>query len=193
MQNPETGKFCRSCGTDLGTVSDALAGKSSDKPQVFGTIKPSHHEKLVNRRGRPVSWDSALGKLFMGMAFFAVSIILGFTGAGQGWWYWMLIPAFVMLGSGIAQIVQIKSSQQGVLPVSGNSRDEISAKQDFPDRVSAGSQNTALPPTQTEFVAPESSRYQTGDLVPPSVTDGTTRHLELDKEGKTMTLPKMEK
>jgi hypothetical protein len=181
--NPETGKFCRSCGTDLGTVSEALAGNT--KPNIFG-IKASHHEKLVNRRGRAVTWESAFGKLFMGLAFLVVAILLGVSGKGSGWWYWMMIPAFGMLGSGIAQILQIKNSRQGI------SREEISAPQDFPDRVSAGTQNTALPPTQTEYVSPD-SRYKTGDLVPPSVTDGTTRHLELDKEGETMTLPKREK
>ncbi|MEO6587821.1 MAG: hypothetical protein ABIP06_00715, partial [Pyrinomonadaceae bacterium] len=38
---------------------------------------------------------------------------------------------------------------------------------------------------------PRQSIYDTGDLqIPPSVTDHTTRHLEIDKEGKTMTLPK---
>ena len=26
IQNPDAGKFCRSCGTDLGNVSDALSG-----------------------------------------------------------------------------------------------------------------------------------------------------------------------
>jgi len=46
-----------------------------------------------------------------------------------------------------------------------------------------------LPPPQTQWVAPE-SKYKTGDLVPPSVTDNTTRHLEMDSEGQTMTLPK---
>ena len=52
--------------------------------------------------------------------------------------------------------------------------------------------NASLPPKQTEYVAPE-SRYKTGDLVPPSVTDSTTRHLEMNSEGETMTLPKIEK
>jgi hypothetical protein len=52
-----------------------------------------------------------------------------------------------------------------------------------------GSSPAALPPNQTEYVAPE-SRFKTGDLVPPSVTDNTTRHLEMDSEGKTMALPK---
>jgi hypothetical protein len=55
--------------------------------------------------------------------------------------------------------------------------------------VVGASPNTALPPPQTEWAQPE-SRYKTGDLVPPSVTDATTRHLEIDSEGQTMALPK---
>ena len=40
-----------------------------------------------------------------------------------------------------------------------------------------------------DYVSP-GSVYNTGDLVPPSVTDNTTRHLEIDKDGETMTLRK---
>lgn len=180
MQNPETGKFCRSCGTDLGTVSDALSGK---QPKGFGSIEPIQPVMTLNHKGKPIHLEGAFGKLFMGLAFLAVSIILGFTRSGEGWWYWMLIPAFGMLGSGIAQIIHIKTNQ---------SRSLSSTPQNSPNEISVAPQNAALPPQQTEFVPPD-SRYKTGDLVPSSVTDNTTRHLELDKEGETMTLPKREK
>lgn len=167
-KNPDNGKFCRSCGTDLGTVSGAL---SENKPK-----------ELVNRRGRTVSWESAFGKIFMGVAFLAVAIILGFTGRASGWWFWMLIPALGMLGSGAAQYIQLKKGEQhGSLVSPQPTQNVISSPPP-----------SALPPTQTEYVAAE-SRYKTGDLVPPSVAENTTRHLELDKEGETMTLPKMEK
>ena len=59
------------------------------------------------------------------------------------------------------------------------------------NQIPTNSQNLNLPPTQTEFVKPQSSIYDTGELItPPSVTEGTTRHLEINKEGETMTLPK---
>ena len=180
-QNPEAGKFCRGCGTDLGTVSDALAGKTSNKMQGFGATMQVQPMNLMNHKGKPISLESALGKLFMGIAFLIVTIVLAFTGRASQWWFWMLIPSFAMIGSGVAQYIQLKNTttaQQAPLP-------SQLAQNQFP-----AAQNSALPPTQTAYVAPE-SRYKTGDLVPPSVTDNTTRHLEMNSEGETMTLPKI--
>ena len=115
----------------------------------------------------------------MGVAFLIVAVALALTGKGGGWWFWMLIPALMFVGSGIAQYMQIKRFEQGRQRFSSESQAAISGS----------ASNTALPPVQTNFVSPE-SRYRTGDLVPPSVTDSTTRHLEVNSEGETMTLPK---
>lgn len=168
IQNPETGKFCRSCGVDLGNVSDALTGKLSPPAQ------------LVDRKGKPVNLERAITKMFSGLAFLAVAIALAFTGMGRGWWFWMLIPAFMSLGAGIAQYVQLKKAEQG--------RPAFTPAVD--PNILTSSPNPVLPPSQTEYVQPE-SRYKTGDLIPPSVTDTTTKHLEMDSEGETMTLPKI--
>lgn len=164
-QNPETGKFCRTCGTDLGNVSQALTG---NLPQP---------RPILDRKGKPISWDRAIAKMFGGLAFIAVSIALAFSSTGRGWWFWMLIPAFTSLGAGVAQLIQLRKAEKGGVVYSSS-----------PDTLHP-TQNTALPPQQTEWVSPD-SKYKTGDLVPPSVAEGTTRHLEIDSEGQTMTLPK---
>ena len=166
-KNPDDGRFCRSCGADLGNVSAALSG-NLPKPQ-----------NLVDRKGKPISWESAVVKIFSGLAFLTVSIALAFS-IGKGWWFWMLIPAFGGLGSGVAQLIQLKKSEkQSVSFVPQNTQNTINS----------APLNNALPPTQTDYVAPD-SRYKTGDLVPSSVTEPTTRHLKMDSEGETMALPK---
>lgn len=166
QQNPETGKYCRGCGTDLGNVSSALASQ------------PQSHA-LVDKKGKPIHWEGAITKFATGVAFLIISIVLAFSRMGQSWWFWMLIPAFTMMGSGIAQYIQLRKLEKGLpIYVPGDSQGSLSARA-----------KNALPSPQTEWVAPE-SRYKTGDLTPPSVTDHTTRHLELDSEGRTMALPK---
>ena len=144
QQNPETGKFCRSCGTDLGNVSDALMGKT---PRDL---------RIVDKKGKPVSFEGAITKMFTGLAFVIIACVLGYTGmaGGKVWWFWMLIPGL-----------------RRHRTESGRGR------------------SASRRPPQTKFASPE-SKFRTGDLVPPSVTDNTTRHLEMDSESKTMALPK---
>ena len=173
-QNPDDGSFCRSCGANLGNVSAALSGKLR-KPQY-----------AVDPRKRGVSWEHAITKIFTGLAFLIVAIILGVTGkfGAQNWWFWLLIPAFGSLGSGFAQFVQLKKLEK---------HEATFAPQNTQNTISSAPPANALPPTQTDYVAPpKQSIYETDELAerPGSVTENRTRHLEMDSEGKTMTLPK---
>ena len=173
-QNPDDGRFCRKCGADLGNVSAALTGNL-----------PRQHY-VVDPRKRAVSWETAITKLFSGLAFLIVAIILAVTGkfGASGWWFWMLIPAFGALGSGVAQFVQLKKLE----------KKEAAFLSENPQNViNSAPKNNALPPTNTDYVSPpKQSIYDTGELTerPGSVTENTTRHLQMDSEGKTMTLPK---
>lgn len=93
----------------------------------------------------------------------------------------MLIPAFGALGSGVAQYMQIRRYEKGNAAFIGGMPNQITsapASYGLPDR--------APGPAVVE------SRYRTGDLGPPSVTDSTTRHLEIDQEGQTRPLSKTE-
>lgn len=177
-KNPDNGKFCRNCGTDLGNVSNALTG-NWEATEGFEKLREI---KSWNKKQKPVSYESAITKIFTGLAFLIVAIVLGITGiaGGQFYWFWMLIPAFGSLGSGFAQYVQLRKTEQQKTFLAPQSERNI---------ISPAPPNAGLPPSQTEYAAPD-SRYKTGDLVPPSVAEGTTRHLEMNSEGETMTLPK---
>lgn len=95
----------------------------------------------------------------------------------------MLFPAFTFFAKGISDVVKSRKMER--------SRGMTAH---FPNPVigASGFQNANLPPAQQQFVSPlaAESRYKTGDLVPPSVTEDTTRHLRTDHEGQTMALPK---
>jgi hypothetical protein len=173
IENPDTGKFCRSCGTDLGNVSDALSGQLVID-QSCGTT----------RRGKPLTLEGVATKFFMGVAFIVISIAIGVSGSGRGWWFWMLMPGFMFIGTGIAQYMQLRRAEQGRMGFSSDS-----ARAFF-----SGQAATSLPPQPVNFPASVESKYKTGDLVPPSVTENTTRHLDqradVNPDGETMALPK---
>lgn len=184
-QNPESGKFCRSCGTDLSNVSDAMAGKPTGRSHRFGLMEPlqfGDSRSDGSRRKDPTElYGDAIRSIISGIGFLMASMALLYTGVAGGrvWWWALLFPASTFLAKGISDL--LKSRKMEKTPVGPQTP--------APAEVDQPKANTALPPQQMEWAAPE-TRYKTGDLVPPSVTDNTTRQLEMDSEGQTMTLPK---
>ncbi len=186
-KNPEDGKFCRSCGTALASVSAAISGDLSGG--MGETDLDPRSTYLSNEEGRrkdphEVYGDGVKG-VITGFGFLIVSLALLFTGVagGKAWWWALLFPAFFGFARGVSDIVKSRKMLE-------TRRSPTSVP---PPRSMVGSvpANTSLPSPQTDFIpANVESRYKTGDLVPPSVTDGTTRHLEMNSEGETMTLPK---
>lgn len=179
-QNPETGKFCRSCGTDLGNVSAAMSGNLPATITDAGVAEI--HYKAKRRHDPNEVYGDALKSIISGIGFLVVSIALLMTGVagGRAWWWAMLFPAFFALAKGIPDYMKYKRMIAN----------PSSMTQSAPHLMGQPQQSGySLPPNQTEYV-PGESRYKTGDLVPPSVTDRTTRHLEMNSEGETMTLPK---
>lgn len=200
-------------------------------------IQPIQPIQLRDKKGKPVHWEGAITKLFTGIAFLIISIALAFSQMGRGWWFWMLIPAFGALGSGVARIIQLRKVEKGnfliqpqqtentlpqnypnaALPAnqtefiqiqnlvhSGNKTEAIKVHRETfgsslkdakaaVERIERGGEISNQPQvnSQSEYVAPpRGSIYDTGELeIPPSVVEGTTRHLEINKEGETMTLP----
>jgi hypothetical protein len=153
-KNLEGASFCRVCGANISLIPQALSGQlpaaREDDFELPGRAGRRH------RRKEP-SLDSAFKNVFMGIAFLCVSLALGYSRMGAGWWFWMLIPAFSMLGTGTAQYIRLKESK----------------KQSFPMRTER------QPSLQTPREVDAFPTRATGELVapPPSVTEGTTRHL----------------
>ncbi len=190
-KNPETGKFCRKCGTGLAVVSEALSGEgdlgganfaSATDPTGLSISLGDMDSNGKKRRTPDDLWASGIKSSIGGLGFLVIAAVLFLTNVanGQRWWWAMLFPAFSMIAGGIGNIAKANRMEKRM---SGNQGGTQNA---FPE----ASQNTALPPKQTEFVSPDSTNYKTGDLVPASVVEKTTRHLEMDSEGETMTLKK---
>ena len=154
-QNIDGAKFCRSCGADISLVPQAMTGEIS--AVVTGTIENNRESRRKGRRDGPPSLERGIKNAFMGLGFLFLAIALAFSRVGTGWWFWMLIPAFSMLGGGVAEYMRSRSTKPGSLT------------QSIPTQTSIprAPQISSLPPLNTsELVAP-----------PPSVTEGTTRHL----------------
>lgn len=156
-QNIDGSSFCRSCGANLKLIPQALAG------QLPVADAEEELDDWASRRARrrrehkeDCTIDSAVRHAFTGLAFLIVAIALAFTRIGNNWWFFMLIPAFSMLATGISQYVRIKDREKRAL------QSNIPSVQFQPA------------PTPPSLRAP-----QTGQLMnpPASVTEGTTRHL----------------
>ncbi len=153
-QNLEGASYCRVCGVNIGLVSQALDGQL----QQVGDENLSKSDRRFRKRyGKEPSLDGAFRSAFMGVAFLLVAIALSFSGGGGGWWFWMLIPAFSMMGTGVAQYIRFREQQNRPLFERRPARPLLQPQ----------APTTAFPIRKTgELVAP-----------PPSVTEGTTRHL----------------
>ncbi len=144
-----------------------------------GTTDP---KDAIRRTDPSEVYGDAIKAIIMGTGFAIVSIVLFTTGVANGrtWWWAMLFPAFTFLAKGISDMLKSRKMEQAMLRQNGGYMTaELNSSRTQMD----------LPPASTNFVSPR-RHYETGDLVPPSVTDNTTRQLEVNTEGETMTLPR---
>jgi hypothetical protein len=147
-QNLDGASFCRTCGANISLVPQALTGQLATPPSAdLGGGR--------RRRNREPTLDQGLKHVFMGMAFLIISIALSRSGMGNGWWFWLLLPAFSLMGTGIAQCIRAREREKHTSlyapPVNPS----------FPDR----------PRNTDQLMAPV-----------PSVTEGTTRHLGVEAQ-----------
>jgi hypothetical protein len=195
-QNPDSGKFCRACGVDLGNAG-AMSG---NLPQPQQQQMQAAQNFYVDSKGRvrpndPDSlWARGLQITIMGCGFLVVALALAITDVANGrkWWWAMLFPAFSLIASGAAQIVKADRLLKRQAAGAQNPPAMPGAAQTLPPNQAA----TGLPASQTSYVPADYGQprtiYDTGELTPrpPSVTEGTTKLLQTDGEDQTINLPK---
>jgi hypothetical protein len=166
-QNADDARFCRSCGSDISLVPQAVSGSLAERLTAVeesrdGRRRRRHRDKW----DRPPSIDRAVRGILLGLAFvFIAFAVRTWAPAGNIWWFWMFIPAAVNLADGIATSARLASD--------GKKRRD---PQPF------APQQTYVPPPPRASVLPP---RETGEVIPPpSVTEGTTRHLGVPVERK---------
>lgn len=156
-KNLDDANFCRTCRSNLSLVPQALTGQLPQQPT-------ERYDKRGRRRYRPPTLQNGIQKAFSGIGFLFVALAcLLFAPAGRLWWFWMLIPAFTMLGKGISEIVAARQQ----LPMQ---QPQHSVPPQPPQQ--------AIPPVPP---AVDYSAPKTGELSqqpPTSVTEGTTKLFE---------------
>lgn len=154
-QNLEGASFCRACGANISLVPQAMTG------QIMPTPPPVEEEleESCGRRGRrrELTLDVAFKNMFIGVAFLLISIALSRT-IGAGWWFWMLIPAFSLMGKGVAQYIRLREKEKRMWMQPQRMQPVMSRQEPV-----------GLPRRTDELRPPV-----------PSVTEGTTRHLGVE-------------
>jgi hypothetical protein len=140
------------------------------------------------RSNDPVDlYAAGIRSAIFGFGFLIISAVLFFTNVagGQSWWWAMLFPGFSMLAGGIGNIAKSKRLEKRIESAGGANSRQIGA---------TVNRMRSLEEGKSDYIPTTSGRnFETGDLVPPSVVESTTRHLRMDTEGETMTLPDREK
>jgi zinc-ribbon domain len=145
-QNLDGASFCRSCGANISLVPQALTGQLPRADEDKSVTTQDDSCFTSSRRKRELTLDQAFRYMFMGIAFLIISIALS-RSIGAGWWFWMLIPAFSLMGTGVAQYIRLRELQNRSIPT-------------LPPRAVRSTEHFIPPPAPA-----------------PSVTEGTTRHL----------------
>jgi zinc-ribbon domain len=163
-QNVDGASFCRVCGANISLVPQALTGRLPPAAPTDGLVSGRRRGRHRDE-DRPATLERGIVKLFVGLGFIAAALAVMFRFPGGFTWGWALfIPAFSAIGKGIAQIVAVREAQAARLPGAG----------DYSRTFAQRPLNSGATVTLAEPQA-----RATGELPasPPSVTEGTTRHL----------------
>ena len=112
--------FCRGCGANISLVPQALTGQMMQSP-VEEIEEGGRRHRRRRDRGELASTSHSKTSSWA-LRFLIIAIVLSRT-IGYGWWFWMLLPAFSMMGTGIAQYIRIKRKREACAtrPAAGES------------------------------------------------------------------------
>ncbi len=174
QQVSEETKFCSRCGFPLGLVSEILA-HGGFLPQLAELYKG---KKIFSRR------NGLIFSLFWFLIFCTILTPLAAIGDAPE----ELIAGLAVIGSMgallmvIASFLLLKSEPKNNQWFLGQPLSNAPEKNLFQNP--SQTNQTALPPQQEQSYVPPKNNwkaYETGDLVPRSVIEGTTKLLEKDK------------
>ena len=162
-QNVDGASFCRVCGANIRLVPQALTGRLPAPAPTDDLFSRGRRRRHRDEEREP-TLERGIVKVFAGLGFIAAALAVMFRFPGGFTWGWaLLIPAFSAIGKGIAQLVAVREARAA--------------------RQASGALSPAL--TQRPLnsgptgMLVEPTARSTGELLPtpPSVTEGTTRHL----------------
>ena len=163
-QNIDGASYCRVCGANISLVPQALTGRLPEAPTPAAYVGYQRRGRKRNRNDEPPSLEKGIVNIFVGIGFLVAALAVMYRFPGGIFWGWsFFIPAFDRLGRGIGAIVAAKK-EQATLAAPLNKSNTLDPQQLY----------NAPPPILTG-----SGGRNTGEMVPPppSITEGTTRHL----------------
>lgn len=166
-ENPFEGRFCRRCGTSLEAVSLALSGKTEDRP-----LEKSHLAQLIK------NYHSGRHEMILGLVSVVIGIAIPAAVLALGRWgfFWIFVWIFMgVVGNGLHQF------NKGWKEWSEASSELKAMGYDGPPKIEP--RNTSpLPehnPGKIREPRSEGPLQLSGTGAPPSVTESTTRHLDV--------------
>jgi len=102
MQNVEGASYCRTCGSNISLVPQALSGQLANQQE-----EDRYFDRQRSRRAG--SRDRAIRSLFMGVAFATMIVLTSAFSTGKTHWYfWLLLPAMLMFSRGFAGLIRLR-------------------------------------------------------------------------------------
>jgi hypothetical protein len=157
-------KFCRSCGSNVSLVQQAMSGHTSSDDAKDKWRQGHHYLDLGHHRHlkKEPSIERAVSYFFSGIGFLLAALVVVYLsppGFKLGWAF--LFPSFGLFGAGVGQYLQLKEQQRQQRSLN---RPEARPAAEEP----SGQSPKLSAPTTSELIKP------------PDVTEHTTRRL--DKE-----------